>query len=150
MHDHCNISDRYCWSKKIIDFGDGGGSVSRSFLGLVNGMDLSAKMMGLLSLFGLFGFIIFFAIGPGVVVWMAISELFPTTMRAKGISICLFFNSLASTILASVFLDLKNDIGMQYTYWLFAFFSFIYCLIAILFYRKPKLELWSKSRTYLK
>ena len=45
------------------------------YLGLVNHFAPPA-LIGILSLIGLFIFIVFFAIGPGVVVWLAISELF--------------------------------------------------------------------------
>jgi SP family galactose:H+ symporter-like MFS transporter len=104
--------------------------VAEIYLGVVNHFLLSSPMVGLLSLIGLLVFIIFFAIGPGVVVWLAISELFPTQIRGKGIAICLFFNSLASTLLAVFFLPLKNSIGMANTYWLFAFFTLGYFLVA--------------------
>jgi hypothetical protein len=86
--------------------------------------------VGILSLCGLFAFIVFFAIGPGVVVWLAISELFPTRVRGKGIALCLFFNSLASTLLATFFLPISHTLGMSGTYWLFALFSLGYLLAA--------------------
>jgi sugar porter (SP) family MFS transporter len=110
--------------------------IAEIYLGVVNHFFVSSSLTGLLSLIGLFGFIVFFAIGPGVVVWLAISELFPTQVRGKGIAICLFFNSLASTLLAVFFLPLKNHIGIGNTYWLFALFSLGYFLVA--FYLLPE------------
>ncbi len=76
-------------------------------------------------------FIASFAIGPGVVVWLAISELMPMPIRGKGMAICLFSNSLASTILASLFLDLTHLIGYNGVFWMCGVFTLVYLLIAI-------------------
>lgn len=116
--------------RPLLLLGVTGVMLSECYLGAVQYVNLSPVMTGTLCLLGLFTFIIFFAIGPGVVVWLAISELFPTRTRGKGIALCLFFNSLAATILATFFLPLSNKLGMSHTYWLFAFFSFGYMLIA--------------------
>jgi SP family galactose:H+ symporter-like MFS transporter len=124
--------------KKLLVIGTTGVVLAEIFLGIVNSLALPPERLGILSMLGLFAFIVFYAIGPGVIVWTAISELFPTSARGKGISLCLFFNSLASTVLASIFLDLKNAIGMNFTYWLFAGFSLIYLFVAIFFLPETK------------
>lgn len=112
--------------------------LSEVFLGVINYFFPNSANAGILSLIGLLFFIIFFAIGPGVVVWLAISELFPTQVRGKGIAICLFFNSLASTALATFFLPLVKFLGMGQTYWLFAFFSLGYLLVAYFYLPETK------------
>lgn len=99
---------------------------SEIYLGVISSLQLSESAASLLLLSGLFAFIVFFAIGPGVVVWLAISELFPTRVRGKGIALCLFFNSLAATLLATFFLPMSHKLGMSETYWLFALFTFGY------------------------
>jgi SP family galactose:H+ symporter-like MFS transporter len=99
---------------------------SEIYLGFVSHLSLSSNTIGTLSLIGLFAFIVCFAIGPGVVVWLAISELFPTRLRGKGIALCLFLNSLAATLLATFFLPMSHQLGMSKTYWLFAIFSGVY------------------------
>lgn len=104
--------------------------IAEFFLGLVGFLPVSLFAQGVLSLIGLLAFILFFAIGPGVVVWLAISELFPTQVRGKGVALCLFFNSLAATLLATYFLPIVQMISMSQTYWLFTFFSFGYFLVA--------------------
>ena len=45
----------------------------------------------------LFVFMAFFAIGPGVCVWLALSELMPTRIRSNGMSIALLINCLLYT-----------------------------------------------------
>ncbi len=104
--------------------------LSELYLGAIQFAGLTSFTMGMLSLIGLFAFIVSFAIGPGVVVWLTIAELFPTSVRGKGIALCLFFNSLASTLLATFFLPISHILGMGQTYWLFAIFSFFYFLAA--------------------
>jgi SP family galactose:H+ symporter-like MFS transporter len=115
--------------------------VSEIYLGCITFFIPHSTVSGGLILGGLLLFIASFAIGPGVVVWLAISELFPTRFRGKGIAVCLFFNSLAATILSVYFLPLVKLIGMGATYWLFAFFSFSYFLVVL--FSLPE----TKSRT---
>ncbi len=113
---------------------------SELYLGVIQWMDWNSATLGLFSLVGLFSFIVFFAIGPGVVVWLAIAELFPTRMRGKGMAICLFFNSLASTLLATFFLSLSHQLGMGEMYWLCAAFSGVYFFIVLLFLPETKIK----------
>ncbi len=58
---------------------------------------------GWLVALGLYAFIAF-AMGPGVVVWLALSELMPTRIRSNGMSIALVLNQMVSTTLAAIFL----------------------------------------------
>jgi SP family galactose:H+ symporter-like MFS transporter len=118
--------------RPLLLMGVAGVLCSEIYLGIVQFAGFSPFVTGIFSLFGLFGFIVSFAVGPGVVVWLAVSELFPTRIRGKGISLCLFFNSLASSLLATFFLPLSQTLGMGKTYWLFAVFTFIY-LLAVFF-----------------
>lgn len=117
--------------KPLIIFGVTGIFLSEVFLGVVSHMQLPPHLEGMLSLFGLFGFIITYAVGPGVVVWLALSELLPTRVRGKGMALCLFFNSLAGTLLASLFLDMRHWVGVSGTYWLCAGATFLYLLVAV-------------------
>jgi SP family galactose:H+ symporter-like MFS transporter len=111
---------------------------SELYLGAISFFLPNSAWAGLLSLVGLMAFIVFFAIGPGVVVWLAISELFPTRIRGKGIALCLFFNSLAATALSIYFLPIIKLLGAGQTYWLFAFFTFGYGVVAYFFLPETK------------
>jgi SP family galactose:H+ symporter-like MFS transporter len=127
------------WGRRpLLLFGVAGVVISEIYLGAVNYFLPHSAVAGLLSLIGLFMFIMFFALGPGVVVWLAISELFPTRVRGTGIAVCLFFNSLASTILATMFLPLIKFLGTGQTYWLFAFFTVGYFLIVYFYLPETK------------
>ncbi|PHQ78868.1 MAG: MFS transporter [Coxiella sp. (in: Bacteria)] len=134
--------------RPLLIFGVTGIIVSEVFLGIVNMPHAGFSHVGLLSLIGLFGFIVSYAIGPGVVVWLAISELFPTAIRGKGIAICLFFNSLAGTLLASLFLNITHELGVSGTYWLCAFFTLFYLLMALFYLPETKSQSLEEIQEY--
>lgn len=77
----------------------------------------------------LFTFISFFALGPGVCVWLALSELMPTRIRSNGMSIALVVNQFVSTVLAAVFLPVVNRYGYSVMFFLFGLFTLAYLLV---------------------
>ena len=79
---------------------------------------------------GLYAFMAFFALGPGVCVWLALSELMPTRIRSNGMSIALVINQLVSTTLAAVFLPFVGKYGYSSMFFLFSGFTAIYFLVA--------------------
>ncbi|HET7104453.1 MAG TPA: MFS transporter, partial [Terracidiphilus sp.] len=68
--------------------------------------------------------------GPGVCVWLALSELMPTRIRSNGMSIALVINQLVSTTLAGIFLPFVAKHGYASMFFLFAGFTVIYFLTA--------------------
>jgi len=90
---------------------------------------LSPSTIGTLSLIGLLLMVACFAIGPGVVVWLAISELFPTEVRGKGMSIGLFASSLAAWFVTSIFLEIQRILGLHGSYIIFGVCTLIYFLV---------------------
>jgi MFS transporter, SP family, galactose:H+ symporter len=87
-----------------------------------------SELKGVLLLIGILAFIFFFAIGPGVAIWMVISELLPLRIRSSGMAVALFLNSMTSAILATVFLGLAEAIGYYGVFWLCGFFTLLYFL----------------------
>ncbi len=59
----------------------------------------------------LMAFIASFAIGPGVCVWLALSELMPTRIRSRGMGYGLLINQGVSTAIAALFLPVVNRYG---------------------------------------
>ncbi len=116
--------------KQLLIFGTTGIVISACFLAFLPHLDLPAQTQAIYSLAGLLIYVFSFAIGPGVVVWLAISELLPTKVRGKAIALCLFANSLASTIFSGIFLHLIDWIGMHGIYLIFAISTFAYFLVA--------------------
>ena len=87
---------------------------------------------------GLYLFMAFYAVGPGVVVWLALSELMPTRIRSNGMSIALVINQLVSTTLAAIFLPFVSKYGYSSIFFLFAGFTIIYFLVATFFLPETK------------
>ncbi|MDF2940043.1 MAG: sugar transporter [Gammaproteobacteria bacterium] len=117
--------------KALLSIGTCGVVCALTYSALVFGFAAPGPMKGYLLLVGVLGFIFFFAIGPGVVVWLILSELLPSRIRSTGMAVALFLNSLTSTLLASVFLDLVSWVGYIGVFGLCAACSFIYFLLAI-------------------
>jgi len=86
----------------------------------------------------LFAFIAFFAVGPGVCVWLALSELMPTRIRSIGMSVALVINQLVSTTLAVLFLPVVSKYGYSTMFFLFAGFTVIYFITATFFLPETK------------
>src|ERR1035438_581655 len=85
-----------------------------------------------------FSFMAFFAIGPGVVVWLALSELMPTRIRSNGMSIALTLNQAVSTTIAAVFLPTVGRFGYSTMFFLFAGFTVVYFITAAFFLPETK------------
>jgi SP family myo-inositol transporter-like MFS transporter 13 len=86
----------------------------------------------------LYAFVSFYAMGPGVCVWLALSELMPTRIRSNGMSIALVLNQLVSTLLAGVFLPVVGKYGYSRMFLVFAGFTVIYWLTVALFLPETK------------
>jgi MFS transporter, SP family, solute carrier family 2 (myo-inositol transporter), member 13 len=86
----------------------------------------------------LYIFMSFFAVGPGVCVWLALSELMPTRIRSNGMSIALVINQVVSTTLAGVFLPVVSKHGYSFMFFLFAGFTVIYFVTAVFFLPETK------------
>ena len=86
----------------------------------------------------LYLFMAFFAVGPGVCVWLAMSELLPTRIRSNGMSIALFLNSVTQTAIAGVFLPTVGKYGYSIMFFAFAGFTVIYFITAAFFLPETK------------
>jgi MFS family permease len=93
---------------------------------------------GWLVALGLYAFMALYAMGPGVVVWLALSELMPTRIRSNGMSIALVINQLVSTALAAIFLPFVARHGYSSMFFLFAAFTLVYFLVAAIFLPETK------------
>ncbi len=78
----------------------------------------------------LFGFMAFFAVGPGVCVWLALSELMPTRIRSNGMSIALLLNQFVSTTIAAVFLPTVGNYGYATMFFFWSGCTVVYFLTA--------------------
>jgi MFS family permease len=86
----------------------------------------------------IFVFIGFFAVGPGVCVWLALSELMPTRIRSNGMSIALLVNQAVSTTIAAIFLPTVGKYGYSTMFFAFAACTVIYFITAAFFLPETK------------
>jgi SP family myo-inositol transporter-like MFS transporter 13 len=87
---------------------------------------------------GLYLFVAFYALGPGVCVWIALSELMPTRIRSNGMSAALVINQLVSTTLAAIFLPVVGKYGYSRMFFLFVGFTIVYLVTVALFLPETK------------
>jgi MFS family permease len=83
-------------------------------------------------------FICSYAAGPGVVVWLALSELMPTRIRSRGMGIALLLNQGVSTLMAYVFLPVVAHFGYYAMFFIWAGCAVLYFLTATLFLPETK------------
>jgi hypothetical protein len=99
---------------------------------------LPSEEYGMWIALSLFVFVAFYAVGPGVCVWLALSELMPTRIRSNGMSIALVLNQAISTGIAAVFLPTVRKHGYSTMFFSFAAFTVIYFVTATYFLPETK------------
>ena len=83
-------------------------------------------------------FIAFFAVGPGVCVWLALSELMPTRIRSVGMGVALLVNQGVSTGIAAFFLPIVGNYGYFAMFGFWAACTVIYFITAAFFLPETK------------
>ncbi len=68
----------------------------------------------------------FYSLGPGICVWLVLSELMPARIRANGMAIALFANQFVAWGLASSFFPMVNAWGYGPVFFGFAFTGLLY------------------------
>ena len=92
---------------------------------------------GLLTMFSFFFMQVFYALGPGLCVWLVLSELMPLRIRANGMAIALFMNQLVAWGLASTFRQWVAAWGWSSMFFFFAVNGVLY-FITVLFIPETK------------
>ena len=85
---------------------------------------------GLLTLFAFFFMQVFYALGPGLCVWLVLSELMPSHIRANGMATALFMNQLVAWGLASWFRPWVAAWGWSSMFFFFAANGVLYFITA--------------------
>ena len=123
-------------------------AIQRALLGPVPG----AASSGLITLcMGLF--IAAYAVGPGVVVWLVLSELMPSRIRSAGMGIALLLNQGVSTLIAAMFLPVVGNFGYAAMFVFWAVCTLLYFLTATFLIPETKgktleeIEMYFSNRT---
>jgi len=107
--------------------------IKRALYGPVPSETTGWLMMGCMALF-----IASFAFGPGVVVWITLSELMPTRIRSTGMGIALLLNQGVSTLIAAVFLPVVGNYGYAAMFVFWALCTVVYFSTAAFFLPETK------------
>ncbi len=91
------------------------------------------KDSGLLAALCIAGFIAAFSIGPGVCVWLALSELMPTRIRSVGMGVALLINQGTGTLIAGAFLPIVGNFGYHMMFLFWAACTAVYFITATFF-----------------
>ena len=113
--------------------------VGTIFLAISKGWVAASMTTGVLATVFFFMFIGFYAVGPGVCVWLALTELMPTRIRANGMAIAMIINQGVSAGIATVFpkwCAATNDNGS--VFFVLAGFTVIYFITAAFFLPETK------------
>lgn len=111
------------------------------FLGLFAWADISSQHNIYLILISLLGFIALFAVSQGTVIWVILSEMFPTDIRAMGSAIGSFSHWFFNVIITFIFPIALSSIGGGYA---FLFFC-IATILSLVFYKYALIETRGKS-----
>ena len=129
--------------KFLLKLGTGGiiiglCGVATTFLLITKGVFVASMTTGVIATIFFFMFIAFYAVGPGVCVWLALSELMPTRIRATGMSIAMIINQGVSATIATVFPAWKDAWGFPAVFYCLAGFTVIYFITAAFFLPETK------------
>jgi sugar porter (SP) family MFS transporter len=91
-------------------------------LGLI-GWAFHAKAAGLVVFYEIIGYCVAFGIGLGPVMWLLISEIYPTKIRGKAMSLATLSVWGSNWLVAVTFLTLLNQAGPAKTFWLYGLIS---------------------------
>jgi sugar porter (SP) family MFS transporter len=123
--------------KKLLIVGSAGMAV---MLALVSAAFVTGKMGGMAVLTGLVGFIAFFGVSQGAVIWVFISEIFPNKVRAKGQALGSFTHWLLAALVSWLFpvLFVDNPLSTGMAFGFFALMMAVQLVVVGAFFPETK------------
>ena len=91
---------------------------------------VAGNVTGVITLVLFFFMYCFYALGPGICVWLVLSELMPQRIRANGMAIALFMNQLVACGLASSFRPWVEAWGWSSMFFFFAVNGVLYFIVS--------------------
>ena len=107
------------------------------FLAIERGWMAASPVSGFVTLAAFLAMQTFYSLGPGICVWLVLSELMPARIRANGMAIALFANQFVAWGLASSFFPMVNAWGYGLVFFGFAATGVLY-FITVLFIPETK------------
>jgi SP family arabinose:H+ symporter-like MFS transporter len=91
-------------------------AVSLTFIGFMFARGASGSLL----LVGILGFVAAFAVAMGPIPWIVNSEIFPTKLRGRAMSLAIFCLWFADWMVTQTFPMLREGIGPARTFWVYA------------------------------
>lgn len=113
--------------RKLLILGFVGTAASMALVTGATMMDVAATPY--LALIGIFAFIAFFAVSLGPLPWLYMAELFPLRLRPRGMALASVANWFFNFLVALLFPDMLQAIGIVGTFAIFTFF----CVVGIIY-----------------
>lgn len=113
----------------LYSIGTAGLTLALLYCGFVLKFVPTSPEQGYLLLSGILAFILFYAVGPGILIWVVLGEVIPTRIRSNGMAIALCLNSFVSFGFAAIFVKLSDWVGISTVFWICSFFGLCYFLI---------------------
>ena len=150
----CTLVDKK-GRKFLLKLGTGGiiiglCGVASVFLAIKSGIVAASFATGIVATAFFFMFIAFYAVGPGVCVWLALSELMPTRIRATGMSIAMIINQGVSAGIATIFPSWVGAWGYAPVFFSLALFTVVYFVTAAFFLPETKGRTLEEIEQYFK
>ena len=101
------------------------------FLAIERGWMAASPVSGFITLAAFLLMQTFYSLGPGICVWLVLSELMPARIRANGMAIALFANQFVAWGLASSFFPMVNAWGYGPVFFGFAASGILYFLTVL-------------------
>jgi len=111
----------------LLLLGTAGMAVALAFIGLAFHRQTAGKFV----FYEMIAYVVFFGISLGPVVWLMISEIYPTKIRGKAMSLATLTVWGANWVVAGTFLSLVHGAGPSGAFWIFAILcvlAFVFCL----------------------
>ena len=101
------------------------------FLAIERGWMTASPVSGFVTLAAFLLMQMFYSLGPGICVWLVLSELMPARIRANGMAVALFANQFVAWGLASSFFPMVNAWGYGPVFFGFAVSGILYFLTVL-------------------
>jgi SP family sugar:H+ symporter-like MFS transporter len=103
----------------------------------VNGIEMSGTF-GIMALLAAIGFIAFFALTWGPVMWVMLGEIFPNKFRGAALALAGMSNWVANFIIAITFPVLLTKFGLGFSYGIYAIFGIIAFVFVFRYVKETK------------
>jgi MFS transporter, SP family, arabinose:H+ symporter len=114
------------------------GTIAQVFSLAAVGFMFQSGQSGTLVLVSILVFVAAFGVAMGPIPWIVNSEIFPTKLRGRAMSLAIFCLWLADWIVTQTFPMLRESIGPAQTFWAYAFCSLLSTFFVVWFVPETK------------